>query len=70
MKITELVGRPHVFTMKDGKTLRIFSRETKEVSESNISDEIKVAESMGLVLLTKTTDSEVPKTTKKSGGTK
>lgn len=69
MKIVELKGRSQVFTLKDGKTLRIFARETKNVSDGNISNELKIAESMGLVLLTKDSN-EVPKNNKKSGGTK
>lgn len=65
MKITELKGKSHVFTMKDKKTFRIFARETKTISDSNISKEIKLAEALGLILLTK----DSVKTTKKSGGT-
>ena len=68
MKITELKGKAQVFTLKDGKTLRIFARDTKKVADSNISDELRIAESMGLVLLTKDS-AEVPKNNKKSGGT-
>ena len=68
MKITELKGKSQVFTLKDGKTLRIFARETKKISESNISEELRIAESMGLILLTKDS-TEVPKNNKKSGGT-
>ena len=67
MKIIELKGKSQVFTLKDGKTLRIFARETKTIAESNISPELRIAETMGLVLLAKET--EVPKTSKKSGGT-
>ena len=64
MKITELKGRAKVFTLKDGKTLRILARDTVEVAESNISNEMKIAEQMGLILITK----EVSKN--KKGGTK
>ena len=68
MKITELKGRAQVFTMKDGKTLRIFARQTKEVAESNISKEMRIAEQMGLILVTKTpVTKEVTKN--KKGGT-
>ena len=69
MKIIELKGKSQVFTLKNGKTLRIFARQTKEISESNISEGLKIAESMGLILLVKDSK-EVPKNTKKSGGTK
>ena len=68
MKITELKGRAQVFTLKDGKTLRIFARQTKEVVESNISNEMRIAEQMGLILMTKTpVTKEVTKN--KKGGT-
>lgn len=68
MKITELKGRAQVFTLKDGKTFRIFARQTKEVADSNISNEMRIAENMGLILLTKTVNEVVPK--KNKGGTK
>lgn len=69
MKITELKGKAQVFTLKDGKTLRIFARQTKEVAESNISNEMRIAEQMGLILVTKTpVTKEVTKN--KKGGTK
>lgn len=68
MKIIELKGKSQVFTLKDGKTLRIFARQTKKVADSNISNELRIAESMGLVMLTKDY-TEVPKNNKKSGGT-
>lgn len=63
MKITELKGKAQVFTLKDGKTLRIFAHQMKEVAESNISKEMRIAERMGLILITK----EVSKN--KKGGT-
>lgn len=68
MKISELKGKSHVFTLKDGKTLRIFAREVKTVADSNISNEVRIAETMGLILLTK--DSTEVRKNKKSGGTK
>lgn len=73
MKITELKGKAQVFTLKDGKTLRIFARGTAEIEESNISYEMRIAEQMGLILMNDykaVITKEVPKTTKKSGGTK
>ena len=70
MKIIELKGKSQVFTLKNGKTLRVLAHQEKEVSESNISENIKIAESMGLILLIKDSNKEVPKNIKKSGGTK
>lgn len=68
MLITELQGRAQVFTLKNGKTLRIFARKTITVSDSNISNEMLIAKNMGLILMTPV-EEEVPKN-KKSGGTK
>lgn len=65
MKVTELQGRAHVFNLKNGKTFRIRARESKEIAESNVSNEMRIAEKMGLILITET---EVPKN--KKGGTK
>lgn len=68
MKIFELKGKSQVFNLKDGTTLRIRSHQEKKIADSNVSNELHIAESMGLVKLIK--DSvEVPKN-KKSGGTK
>ena len=64
MKVTELQGRAHVFTLKNGKTFRILSRQTKEIAESNVSNEMRIAEKMGLIIITDV----VPKN--KKGGTK
>ena len=72
VRITELIGRPHTFTLKDGNTFRIFARKTKDISESKISDEMRRAEVKGLILITAIAEEEeVSKTSnKKSGGTK
>ena len=70
MKITELKGKAQVFTMKDGKTLRIFARQMKEVADSNISKEMRIAEQMGLILMTKTNVIEEVTAKNKKGGTK
>ena len=70
MKIIELKGKSQVFTLKNGKTLRILAHQEKEIAEANISENIKIAESMGLVLLIKDSNKEVPKSNKKLGGTK
>ena len=69
MKIIELKGKSQVFTLKNGKTFRILARQTKDIAESNISENIKIAESMGLISLIKDS-TEVHKNNKKSGGTK
>lgn len=70
MKITEIKGRAQVFTLKDGKTLRILAHQMKEVAESNISKELRIAEQMGLILMTKTDVIKGVTTENKKGGTK
>ena len=46
-----MIGNAHVFTLKDGSTLRIFSRETKEIKKSLVSKELEIAQDMGLISL-------------------
>lgn len=66
-KVTELQGRSQIFTLKDGTSFRILSRESKNISKDNVSNEIRIAVKMGLISLVPV-DIEVPKTIKKSGG--
>ena len=69
MKITELKGKAQVFTLKDGSTLRIFANQTKEIAKKSISENLKIAEEMGLILITENDVKEEVSKTKK-GGTK
>lgn len=50
--ILELAGSSHVFTLKDGSTFRIKSRERKTVKDSLISDELMLAQKMNLIMIT------------------
>lgn len=68
MKVTELTGKSQVFTLKDGSTFRILARQTKQVADSKVSNEMRIAETMGLIMLTEES-TEVPQN-KKSGGSK
>ena len=68
MKIIELKGKSHTFNLKNGNTLRILSHQTKKVADNSISDELKIAEDMGLIKMIQDS-TEVPKN-KKLGGTK
>lgn len=76
VKVIELQGMPQVFTLKDGKTLRIYARETKEIESSKVSTELKRAEERGFIMLSpvpkvqKASLAEETKTSKKSGGVK
>lgn len=62
MKVTDIRGAIQVFTLKDGSTLRVFARKSKEVKDSLISDEILRAEKMGIVLLTPSVEVSKPVT--------
>lgn len=50
--VTEIRGVPNTFTLKDGSTFRLFSRQRKEVSSDKISEEMKRAEAMGYISMT------------------
>ena len=69
IKVVELRGKAHVFTLSDGKTFRIFARQTKELSLSLVSNEMRLAESMGIIaLIQEETPDEVKSTNKSKGG--
>ena len=74
VKITELRGNAQVFSLKDGTTFRIFARETRSVAENKISDEMQIAENMGLIAInTEAPEKEkdtVADKPKKTGGAK
>lgn len=52
MKITDLKGQMHVFTLTDKSTLRVPARKSVTINDNLVSKEIKTAEEMGLVRLT------------------
>lgn len=53
MIVRELKGNLQVFTLSNGKTLRLFPRKSAEVSDSLITSEFKIAEKMGLIVISK-----------------
>lgn len=57
-KLIELKGVPHTLTKKDGSTIRIFPRKSVEISEEQISPEIKRAIKCGELRLVKSSVSE------------
>lgn len=66
MFVTELRGNPQVFNLKDGSTLRLAPHESEvRVKDSKVSDELRLGEKMGLVLL-----SEEPKVSPQVSATK
>lgn len=71
MKITEIKGNSQVFTLNNSETLRLFARTTKEVPDNLISEEMRIAERMGLIIMqTSKTAEKTPVNDKKNGGTK
>ena len=73
MKIIELKGNSHTFTLSNGETFRIFARQTKVIKDSLISDDITRAEDMGLVMLVAETTAKTAEksaTDIKKGGAK
>ena len=69
IKVVELRGKSHVFTLSDDKTFRIFAHQTKELSLSLVSNEMRLAESMGIIaLIQEETPDEVKSTNKSKGG--
>lgn len=67
VKVIELQGLPHTLTQKDGKTFRLFARETKVIDEKLISDEFLAEQKMGDILLVPVETEETKKT---KGGNK
>lgn len=55
--VRELKGWPHVFTLTDGSTFRIFPREEKRIPVSSVSADLQKGAEMGYVAILR----EVPK---------
>lgn len=51
IKVIELKGKSHVFTLSNGKTFRIFSNQRVDIQSSLVSEEMRLAESMGIIAL-------------------
>jgi len=51
VRITDKKGRAHVFTLTDGTTLRVFAKKYKDIEDNLVSEEIKTASKLGLVLM-------------------
>ena len=67
IKVIELQGLPHTLTQKDGKTFRLFARETKVIDESLVSTEFLAEQDMKNIVLIPVEDEEQKKT---KGGNK
>lgn len=66
IRVAEIQGRSHVFTLKDGSTMRLMSRSHKDLEEDMVSDDIRIAEERGYIYTTKLADS--PKKSEKVKG--
>lgn len=57
MRVVELKGTSHVYTLKDGSTFRIFARKTADVDDNLISDEMLRAEKLRILRFIKSSKS-------------
>ena len=67
VKIIELQGLPHTLTQSDGKTFRLFARQTKVINEELVSAEFLAEQGMRNILIVPV-EAEDSKNSK--GGTK
>lgn len=70
VKITERVGKAHVFNLNNGTALRLYARQSQSLSNALAdSPEIVSAEKMGLISLVEV-EKEKTETKKTKGGKK
>ena len=62
IKVTEIGGVARVFNLNKG-TLRLLARQSKTISDGEVSEELKIAEKQGIIYMQAVTDT----TTKKKG---
>lgn len=72
MRIVELRGASHVYTLNDGSTFRILAHSTVEIADELISDEMRRAEKLRILRFIKkakktVTVQNVSETTTNSG---
>ena len=60
VKIVELAGMSHVFTLKDGSTFRLMSHSSKDVKSSLLTEEFSIAEKRGIILIVRYSDVKKP----------
>ena len=61
IKVTEIGGVARVFNLNKG-TLRLLARQSKTISDGEVSEELKIAEKHGIIYMQAVAD-----TTKKKG---
>lgn len=62
IKVTEIGGVARVFNLNKG-TLRLLARQSKTISDGEVSEELKIAEKQGIIYMQAVTTD----TTKKKG---
>lgn len=50
IKVTEIGGVARVFNLNKG-TLRLLARQSKTISDGEVSDELKIAEQQGIIIM-------------------
>ena len=64
VKVIEVQGRPHTLTQTDGKTFRLFARQSKVINEKLVSKEFHAEESMKNLVILPVTEREETKNSK------
>ena len=70
VKVIEVQGLPHTLTQADGKTFRLFARQTKVIDEKLISAEFKAEQDMGNILIVPIESEETKNPKNSKGGAK
>ena len=68
VKVIEVQGIPHTLTQTDGKTFRLFARQSKVIDEKLVSKEFYAEQKSGNILIAPYTEREETKNSK--GGNK
>ena len=67
VQITEVQGLPHTLTQTDGKTFRLFARQTKVIDEKLVSKDFYAEQDRGNIIITPVKEQEETKNTNKGG---
>lgn len=66
-KVVEIQGLPHTLTQTDGKTFRLFAKQTKTIDTNLVSDDFRAEQDRKNILLIPV---ETEETKNSKGGTK
>ena len=61
VRVTEVQGLPHTLTQTDGKTFRLFARQSKVIDEKLVSKEFYAEEKMKGILISPVVEREETK---------